>query len=138
MVSSSFDPFDEPWPPPRHRARWGSPAILPLLRVKVDDKDELHAVPARDLAPWERSSEAWWQEVLNDPRARGPRQKRLEPTGRHARFRLDRQQGPFLDLHCARCPGQMRMGLADAIRRYGEDYNVLALAQMLVTCNRGR
>jgi hypothetical protein len=69
-------------------------------------------------------------------RARGPRQKRLEPTGRHARFRLDRQQGPFLDLHCARCPRQMRTGLADAILRYGEDHNVIALAQMRVTCSR--
>jgi hypothetical protein len=114
----------------------GLAVLLPSLRVKVDGNDELHAVRKADAAPWERPPEAWWQDVLNDPHARGPRQKRLEPTGRHARFRLDRQQGPFLDLHCARCPRQMRTGPADAIKTYGEDHNVLALARMLVRCSR--
>jgi hypothetical protein len=65
--------------------------------------------------------EAWWLDVLHDPRARWPTEKCLSATGPHAHLRLDRFRGPVMTLACRRCGVRKSFDTA-VLRQFGEDY----------------
>jgi len=101
----------------------------------------LRAIPPRATAAggWPVvDEEAWWLDVLHDPRARWPTEKRLTADGRHAHLRLDRWRSPIMTLACRLC-GLRKSFERDAVMRtFGEDYNVTRLRHALVPCARRR
>jgi hypothetical protein len=97
----------------------------------------LKAIPPRGTAGWPiLDEEAWWLDVLHDPRARWPSEKRLSATGRYAHLRLDRFGQPLMTLVCRRCDLRKSFDTAEVLRQFGEDYNVTRLRHALVPCHR--
>jgi hypothetical protein len=95
------------------------------------------AVPPRGAAAWPViDEEAWWLEVLHDPRARWPGEKRLGASGRYAHLRLDRWRGPMLTLVCRLCGVRKSFDTAAVVRQFGGDYNIAVLRHDLVPCER--
>jgi hypothetical protein len=108
---------------PAHVAR----ALLAALKVLPS-----RGVPSRPVV----DEEAWWLDVLHDPRARWPSEKRLSATGRHAHLRLDRWRSPVMTLVCSLCGVRRSFDTKDVIRQFGEDYNITRLRHELVPCAR--
>jgi hypothetical protein len=78
--------------------------------------------------------EYWWSDVLHDPRARWPSEKRLAVDSRHAYLRLDCCRDDTLELSCSRCGVRRTFDTADVIRQFGRDYNTVVLRHRLVRC----
>ena len=98
----------------------------------------LQATATVDCArpPWPilPDEEGWWLDVLHDPRAQRPSQKRLGETSRWAYLRLDRHRSPVVKLACDRCGLRARFDYEDVLRQFGGDYNVGILRHKLVRC----
>ena len=98
----------------------------------------LRAMHVLDLArpPWPvlPDEEGWWLEVLHDPRAARPSEKRLGETSRWAYLRLDRHRGPLLKLKCDLCGLRQHFDYEEVLRQFGGDYNMGVLRHKLVTC----
>jgi hypothetical protein len=73
--------------------------------------------------------EAWWRDVLHDPRARAPRQHYLDGP---SRFRLD-QQNLRIECRC-RCGLTHWMDRDMMIEQVGGDINVLYLVREWMPC----
>ena len=73
--------------------------------------------------------EAWWRDVLHDPRARAPRQHYLDGP---SRFRLD-QQNERIECRCV-CGLHHWMDRDKMIREVGGDINVLYLVREWMPC----
>lgn len=114
-------------------------AILPV-HVTRALLAAFRAIPERRSAGWPIiDEEAWWLDVLHDPRARWPSEKRLSGTGRHSHLRLDQVRKPVMTLVCQRCGVRRAFDTADVMRQFGEDYNITRLRHALVPCQyRGR
>jgi hypothetical protein len=110
--------------------------ILPA-RVASALLAALKALPARGVAEWPIvDEEAWWLDVLHDPRARWPTEKRLSATGRHAYLRLDRWHRPVMTLVCRLCGVRRSFDTEAVMRQFGEDFNITRLRHALVPCAR--
>jgi hypothetical protein len=95
------------------------------------------AMPARGVAGWPIvDEESWWFDVLHDPRARWPTEKRLSATGRYAHLRLDRWCRPMMTLVCRLCGVRKSFETAAVMGQFGEDYNITRLRHALVPCER--
>ena len=93
------------------------------------------AIPPRGAATWPViDEESWWLEVLHDPRARWPSEKRL--TGRYAHLRLDRWQAPMMTLVCRLCGVRKSFATDAVVKQFGGDYNITVLRHDLVPCQR--
>ena len=94
----------------------------------------MHALE-RARPPWPvLDEEGWWRDVLHDPRARRPSEKRLDANGRWAYLRLDRFRRPRMTLACARCGLREEFDTDDVRRSFGDDYNIGLLRHKLVRC----
>jgi hypothetical protein len=91
------------------------------------------AVPARGSWPV-IDEESWWLQVLHDPRARWPSEKRL--SGRYAHLRLDRWRAPVMTLFCRRCGVRKSFDTEQVMKQFGGDYNITLLRHDLVPCPR--
>jgi hypothetical protein len=95
------------------------------------------AIPPRGAATFPAiDEESWWLEVLHDPRARWPSEKRLSSTGRHAHLRLDRWHAPAITLACRLCGIRKSFDTEQVVRQFGGDYNITVLRHDLVPCER--
>jgi hypothetical protein len=78
---------------------------------------------AHARTPWPViDEEAWWRDVLCDPRARRPTEKRLDAKGRWAYLRLDRFRNPIMRLACARSGLRKEFDYEDVLQQFGGDY----------------
>jgi hypothetical protein len=119
MGSSPFDPFDEPWPP-RATAPAGARmqfclcCARRLATVTSSTPYRFETRHRRSVRP--RLGGRTSSTIL----AHGDRGRSgsIRPAGMCASGSIA-STGPFLDLCYARCPLQMRTGLADAIVRRG-------------------
>src|SRR5262245_38891703 len=69
----------------------------------------------------------WWIDVLHDPRARWPSDRRLRLDSRFAHLRLDRCQTDTLVLICEPCGKYRTFAYADILKAFGRDYNTAQL-----------
>src|SRR5262245_3288279 len=95
-----------------------------------------NAIPPRTAAWPAIDEESWWLEVLHDPRARWPNEKRLSVSGRHAHLRLDHWRAPTITLACRLCGVRKAFDTAQVVRQFGGDYNITVLRHDLVPCGR--
>lgn len=94
------------------------------------------AIPPR-TANWPViDEESWWLEVLHDPRARWPTDKRLHANGRHAHLRLDHWRATMVTLVCHLCGVRKSFDTAQVVQQFGGDYNMAMLRHDLVPCER--
>jgi hypothetical protein len=82
--------------------------------------------------------EAWWQAVLNDPRARRSTAERIPARSAHAYLRLDRQRAAELTFTCIACGACGTFRTAELRKTFGADRNVNVLGISLVRCARKR
>jgi hypothetical protein len=95
------------------------------------------AIPPRAASGWPViDEESWWLEVLHDPRARWPSEKRLQEGGRYTHLRLDRWRDPMMTLVCRLCGVRQSFDTAAVVRQFGPDYNITVLRHALVPCER--
>lgn len=124
-------------PAPRRPNRWRSTDLsgpLPARAVRglVGAIDSL---PRR--GPWpEIDEEAWWREVLEAARRRLPTAKKL--ADKTAKFRLDRQTAESLTFSCERCGAQATVTVADLVKTFGPDRNILTIGQHVLKCPNKR
>lgn len=90
--------------------------------------------PAQPAARATSNKECWWDDVLNDPRARVSRSSRSIPENNsRARDRLDRQH-PTISIACEACLRRTTVERADAITMMGADANIHWAVRELVDC----
>lgn len=120
----------------RHRARLGTPSIVPRLRVRLSPDGVVEQVlPSAGLPPGE-TSDSWWDSVLADRRAYTPREEtRFEPDSEFAHLRLDRQRDDEL-MFCCGCGLGRIAAKAQLIEQLGGDANVLWVARHMIDCKR--
>lgn len=76
--------------------------------------------------------DAWWRDVLLDPRARLPDESRIAADSIHARYRLDRQHAEILIV--CECRRHKVLDREKMIGLFGADMNVLHLAKEAIDC----
>src|SRR5262245_3747576 len=81
------------------------------------------ARPAASRA--EADHDSWWIDVLHDPRARWPSERRLRADGRYAHLRLDRCRSAELKLSCDRCGQHRSFRTDDVVKAFGADCNTV-------------
>src|SRR4051812_19023690 len=89
-------------------------------------------------APWIEldadDAEAWWRDVLNDPRARRTQADRIPKDHVDASLRLDRWPGAFVTFRCATCGSHAAYETRELAGVFGADHNVTRLPASLVDC----
>jgi hypothetical protein len=89
-------------------------------------------------APWvvmdADDNEAWWHDVLNDPRARRTQADRIPKDHVDASLRLDRWPGAFVTFRCMTCGAHASYEARDLAGVFGGDANITRLPTSLVDC----
>ena len=115
----------------QRRGLTNAACILPMLRVRENTAGCLDVVPAFDLAPWQ-STEAWWRDVLANPRprsrfaARGFTSKYDDYKGRTS-YTLADETKDTIEIACRKCPRAARFLTAELTACYGRDHNMPGL-----------
>jgi hypothetical protein len=105
------------------------PGTFPLLRVRADQHGCLHALTS--LAPTQ-TSEAWWQDVLQDPRV-WPRTRRDDRDIRESYTLRDTVNwGRTLDIACRKCDRRQSHRTVELANLYGERRELPSLLEELV------
>jgi hypothetical protein len=124
--------FDAP-----KRRRWRSSDIksfLPLSRVRPL---ELAMQSIAERGNWlQIDEEAWWADVLDDPRVRPPLRKTLPAGHRYAHLRLDRCQAESVTFVCVSCRQQTTLDVAVLRERFGRDRNILTIRGEALLCGK--
>ena len=125
--------------PPRRRTRWRSSDLRGALPLNVARALETAIASLPGSVPWpELDEEAWWRDVLSDPRVRPPAAKHLPLDGWRARFRLDRQQCASFTFSCSQCRQQRTVSVADLIKELGSGRNVCTIGHEVLQCPNKR
>ncbi len=82
--------------------------------------------------------EAWWNNVLADPRARRTRMERVPPDHRDACLRLDRCTAPAVTVSCTHCRAAAVYRVDDLRGSFGDDHNITRLPAYLLPCRSKR
>src|SRR3954469_13481135 len=80
-------------------------------------------------------ADAWWRDVLNDPRARRTQADRISKDHVDANLRLDRWPGAFVTFRCAKCGAHATYEAGELASVFGADHNVTRLPASLVECH---
>ena len=119
--------------------RWQSRDLRgPLPRhVALALATAIASLPKR--GPWpEIDEEAWWTDVLTDPRTSLPAAKRLSEKHENANLRLDRCPAKSLTFRCQRCGSQATVTLAELMDTFGRDRNVRTIGRHILGCKDKR
>lgn len=130
------------------------PAYPPPRRFRTDNLARFHSRGVADtllraLRPLRSKSghwidqdpeslEAWWSNVLHDPRARPSKEHRIPARDRNARQRLDRCSSEIMTVKCGSCGVHATYAVADLIKSFGADQNVVMLPAYLLSCKSKR
>ena len=97
------------------------PDIARLVRAMVQARD---AVERRSWAhPQEPTSEAWWADVLADPRAR-KRERRTDLAVKQAYYRLADEKREIILVACSKCDWRAAFARDELIAAHGADYSM--------------
>src|SRR5215469_14144233 len=111
------------------------PEVATLVAAMVQARE---AVVRRSWShPQEPTGEAWWADVLADPRAR-KRQRRTDLAVKQAFYRLaDERRGTIL-VACSKCDWRAAFSRDDLIAAHGADYAMPNLLRCLAapSCSR--
>jgi len=111
------------------------PDVTRLVTAMVQARD---AVESRSWShPQEPTGEAWWADVLADPRAR-KRERRTDLAVKQAFYRLaDEKRGTIL-VACSKCDWRAAFSRDDLIATHGADHPMPNLLDHLAapSCNR--
>jgi hypothetical protein len=111
------------------------PEIGRLISAMLQARD---AVERRSWShPQEPMGEAWWADVLADPRAR-KRQRRTEPAVKQAFYRLADEKRETILVACSKCDWRAALSRDDLIASHGADYAMPNLLNHLAApgCSR--
>ena len=115
-------------------------AERPDVAILIEAMLRAHeAVAARSWSTsHEPVTEAWWADVLADPRARIRRQSRPGRTSQKAYHRLADEPRPIIEVACAKCGWKAGFSRADLIAVHGAEYPLPDLLDHLVMpgCSR--
>jgi hypothetical protein len=81
-----------------------------------------HAQTVKWSSSQEPITEAWWADVLADPRARVRRQPRPSRTSQQAYYRLADEPRAVIEVACSKCDWKASFSHADLIAVYGAEY----------------
>src|SRR3954471_4447675 len=113
-----------------------------IRRVLSKSRVEALLVAFRGLrpqnAPWvvmdAADADAWWRDVLNDPRARRTQADRIPKDHVDASLRLDRWRGGFVTFRCVTCGAHATYEATELASVFGADHNITRLPASLVDC----
>ena len=122
------------------------PPNFTLLDLALPDIARLVAamVQARDTVerrswshPQEPTDEAWWADVLADPRAR-KRERRTDVTVKQAFYRLADEKREIILVACSKCEWRAAFSRDDLIATHGADHPMPNLLDRLAApdCSR--
>lgn len=84
------------------------------------------------------ASEAWWDAVLADPRARATRMERIPANHRDASLRLDRCKALAVTVSCSHCSATAVYAIDDLRASFGDGQNITRLPAYLLPCRSKR
>src|SRR6516165_1971444 len=111
------------------------PDVARLMAAMVQARD---AVEHRSWShPQEPTGEAWWADVLADPRAR-KRERRTDLAVKQAFYRLADEKREIILVACSKCDWRAAFSRDDLIATHGADYAMPNLLNQLAapTCSR--
>jgi len=79
-------------------------------------------------------AEAWWRDVLNDPRASRTQAERIPTDHVDVSLRLDRWPGALVTFRCTTCGSNATYETSELASVSGGDHNVTRLPASLVDC----
>jgi len=109
--------------------------VARLIAAMVQTRE---AVERRPLShPQEPTGEAWWADVLADPRAR-KRERRTDLAVKQAFYRLSDEKHEIILVACSRCDWRAAFFRAELIASHGADYAMPNLLNHLAapSCSR--
>jgi hypothetical protein len=106
------------------------PFTLPLLKVGARPDGTLRFDHREGALP--PADEEWWHALLHDPRARLPRERRIDIDSPDASYRLDRQRLHIV-VQCD-CGRRELIDRDKLIAEVGGDMNVIHLAREWMAC----
>jgi hypothetical protein len=120
--------------------RWTSNDLKGPLPAETVRKLEIALKSLPKRTPWpEIDEEAWWADVMNDPRARRRKSPdRPQPDGRDAHLRLDRFPAPFVTFSCDRCKRSRTLKVFDLRGTFGGDRNIYTIGRAALSCPNER
>jgi hypothetical protein len=111
------------------------PEVARLIAAMVQARD---AVESRSWShPQEPTGEAWWADVLADPRAR-KRERRTDLAVKKAFYRLADEKREIILVACSKCDWRAAFSRDDLIASHGADHPMPNLLDRLAapSCNR--
>ena len=111
------------------------PEVATLVAAMVQARD---GVSRRSWShPQEPTGEAWWADVLSDPRARR-RKRRTDLAVKQAFYRLADEKRDIILVACSKCDWRAGFSRDDLIASHGADYPMPNLLNQLAapTCSR--
>jgi hypothetical protein len=111
------------------------PDVARLVAAMVQARD---AIGRRSWShPQEPTGEAWWADVLADPRAR-KRERRTNLAVKQAFYRLADEKREIILVACSRCEWRAAFARDDLIATHGEDHPMPNLLDQLAApgCSR--
>jgi hypothetical protein len=111
------------------------PEVATLVSAMVQARD---AVERRSWShPQESTGEAWWADVLADPRAR-KRQRRTDLAVKRTFYRLADEKRETILVACSKCDWRAAFSRDDLIAAHGADYAMPNLLNHLAApgCSR--
>ena len=111
------------------------PAVARLVRAMTQARD---AVEHRSWShPQEPTGEAWWADVLADPRAR-KRERHTDLAIKQAFYRLADEKRDTILVACSKCDWRAAFSRAELIASHGADYAMPNLLNHLAapSCSR--
>ena len=113
----------------------GNPEIVNLIAAMLEARE---AVDWRSWShPQEPTGEAWWADVLADPRAR-KRERRTDVTVKQAFYRLGDEKREIILVACSKCDWRAAFSRDELIASHGADYAMPNLLDHLAapSCSR--
>lgn len=124
-------------PPPKPKRRvWRSADIKGFLRTGVaqDLAAAMASLPVRDGSP-AIDEEAWWKDVLDDPRVRTSGRNRIDDKDtRNAHVRVDRCAAESVTFTCALCHDSQTYDIPGLILKVGSDRNIYTINAEVMNC----
>lgn len=124
-------------PPEKLKPRvWRSADIKGFLRTRVAEglAAAMESMPQRGGAP-DIDEDAWWRDVLDDPRVRTSRRERIdERDARNVHVRVDRCTAETVTFTCALCGGVETYDVPGLILKVGSDRNIYTINAEVMNC----